>query len=464
MKSKNTLLFLLASASIITTGCGGTNPSLDTSNKISTTIGANTVLLAGETGVVTAQSFSSPIPLKEMKWSYVKLNNGPDLTLTNADCAQKSVNANSSALDPSTSWSCPIQITPPAFVTTEANYRFTVNTTDTKNNASSAEVTVTIKPTNSPTPTVNIISVDTVESGTRISFKCDAKNGVVQKTGGYSYQWLSDESAFSTTKLVALQNTPEEVYTTAPFVTKDTDFNVICRATDDFMKTGTVTKAIRITPPTNPIINAVVNNNGTSYLAGSNASLDGSASNWQSSSGAINPQAKLYYYWEQKQGTKVELLNSSAAVASVAFPTKTATGSSKRETYVFTLNVSDKPFVNGVSPGTVSKTDGVYFVLYTALISATVTPSQPVKSGTIGTATISALGASGQTIYYSWTQISGTTVSLASWNTSTVSFVAPTNNSPAPLVLMFRVAMDYSPITATNPGSYFVDVLVSVTP
>lgn len=463
MKNFSLKLSTLMAASLLA-ACGGTSPSAVTTNNISTTVESSVVLLAGESVTIQATSRSSPAPITGMIWSAIKLGGSNDLVLANNDCAQKSVNSNGSTLDPTSVWTCPLQVTAPSLVSSDINFKVTVSTTDNKNNTTSKDISVTVKPNNSPPAVPSITGASSIDAGKTSEFKCSAVGGTTTKSGKYAYQWVVKDSAgISNVRLASTTSNPDVATLTGPAVSFSKDLTISCRVTDDFNKTGVVDKVVTVNPIATPTLISVIDDN-ISFPAGASAQLDGSQSTWYSSSvGILDPQPPIFYHWSQKQGSSVVISNPNSSRPTVSFPLKSSSNGDKRETYIFTLQVSDRPFVNGVSSGKVSTTEGVYFLNYVTPITVTVPTVTPVKSNGLASASVNATGHTGQAIYYSWTQISGPSVTLAGWNTSTVSFLAPVNPGPNSIGIILRVSMDYAPITTTNTGSSFVDVLIPVT-
>lgn len=90
----------------------------------------------------------------------------------------------------------------------------------------------------------------------------------------------------------------------------------------------------------------------------------------------------------------------------------------------------------------------------------TITPAaQTIQSGTATTLAVS--GGTNQ-MFYQWTIVSGPVVPLGGDTTATVGFVAPTVATATTIKL--RAAIGYAPITVSNPGTYFVEGVVTVTP
>lgn len=458
---KSSLITLLVAAGLVT-ACGGTDPTKETANHISITGSENTTLLAGESISLTAKAYSSPAPITKMSWTYSKSSGGTDFVLSNADCANKSINNNASTLDPSSTWECSLPITAPVGLVADAQYKFTVAVTDNKNNTSSRDLNVTVKPNNTPPPSVSIVSVDTMDSGKTITLKCSASGGV-SKSGKYTYQWVNNavDEGF---KLNFTSQIADEATFTAPSVLKLTNASLSCRATDDNSKTGVSTKIIKVNPMTNATIIPRVAD-GFTIPSGATIKLYGEGSLWESgSTGVLSPQPPIYYLWSQISGPKTQLFDINSSTPTVSFPSITSNNGIKKETYIFTMSVSDKPFIGGISSGNTQTINAYYIVNYLDPITAVSPTPLSFVGNTAASATINAVGAAGQKIYYSWTQISGPQVTLAGWNTSTASFLAPSVVGTQNIAIILRVAMDYSPITPDNSNATFVDLLVTITP
>lgn len=176
----------------------------------------------------------------------------------------------------------------------------------------------------------------------------------------------------------------------------------------------------------------------------------------------------IYYSWTQLSGTPVVLSASNTSTLGFLAPP----------------NSSDTPILltfrlsAGFSPISVSNPGVATIDVTVPVRSASVaTPIQPDPVLTLSTGfanvvaqnsfvtvpvTATTSQSTTKTIYYSWKQLSGPVVDLSAANTSTLGFLAPPNANDPPIVLIFRVAADFAPITATNPGVATLDVVVPV--
>lgn len=463
---KKAAFLMLSTAAMMIAGCGGTDPAKDTSNRISLVASSDVTLRAGEMISLSATASSSPAAITSMNWS--ALGSGTaSLSLVNSNCAQKNVNTNNATLDPTSSWVCSVQITAPATVNVETIFKITVSIADTKGNNSARDINITVKPNATlPLPAdVSISSETSVDAGKSIDLACAASGGSIGVSGKYIYQFVVANNAdISSVRIIPNSTSANLATFTAPTVIAPTNVTFACRATDDALKTGVAYKTITINPVVNPTLVAEVSDL-VSLPAGATISLDGSLSMWYSNGTTpINPQPPIYYWWKQSSGSPVKLLNPSSIRPTVIFPSLSSVDGSRRELYTFTLTVSNKPFVDGVTSGITSTTTGIYFVNYVPPISIAVPIVAPAKSNTLATAQIIASGQSGAPLYYAWTQVSGPPVSLAGWNTLTVSFLAPTNPGPDTKTVVLRVAIDYAPITPNSVNLYYTEVIIPITP
>ena len=162
--------------------------------------------------------------------------------------------------------------------------------------------------------------------------------------------------------------------------------------------------------------------------------LDGSASS--------DPDGQsLSYAWTQTSGAPVTINNASSSQANFAAPN---VGIGSDTTLVFQLRVSD---------GSASSNDTV------SVTVSGVSNSDPVASAgndeTVAETTTVALVASasdediGDTLSYSWTQLSGTNVPISNANTASASFDAPDVGAGGE-VLTFQLAVNDGTATVTD--------------
>ncbi|MFE8604762.1 myxosortase-dependent M36 family metallopeptidase [Archangium violaceum] len=176
-----------------------------------------------------------------------------------------------------------------------------------------------------------------------------------------------------------------------------------------------------------------------------NAGLDGSAS--ERSSYTLSGSASdadgdtLSYLWTQVSGTPVALSNYDKASATFATPEVALD-----EVLTFRLTVSD---------GQSSVSDTVDVSILNVNRAPVVTASSvTVDERSTASLVASASDADGDALSYSWTQVSGTPVTLSGANTATATF--STGEVSADSVLTFRVTVSDGKATATQ------DVVVNV--
>lgn len=444
-------------------GCGGTNPAKELANNINITVGAQTTVSGGEATLINAITTSSPSTIASMSWGYQKIGTGPDLTMTNADCAQKSVTSSGSTISPTSSWGCSVGILAPTNILGPTDYKLIVTSKDIKGNTSFSSTNLTVKPNSQPAPTVVLVGEISVRSGDINRLACNAEGGTTTTVGQYSYQWVViNDGGLKNANLVYQFNNSTNIMK-APIVSTRTIIELACRATDEALKTGSGNIVVTIDPAiAAKIVPSVLD--ALAVDAGESLKVDATKTSWVDSTGVIVLDKAIYFNWKQKSGTTSQILNVATSTPTIIFPSASTTTATAQETIVFTLSVSDQPFVNGISPGVVSFYDAVFFVNYSNPISITISQNASVKGGTSGTAAITAVGKSGASLYYGWTQISGPAVTIGGANTPNIAFIAPANAGPSSIAMLFRVAVGYAPITVTNPGTATSDVLVAVTP
>ncbi|WP_422959301.1 PKD domain-containing protein [Undibacterium sp. Xuan67W] len=409
----------------------------------------------GDPLTFTASVSSSAAAISSVTWRIeaLTLDAAALAASSNTDCkvATKSTTGSD--------WSCVVSLTPPAKLTADYTYKLTVTVVDAKNNSTSSSTNLVVLKEASITlnPAVKVAANSEVTSGSKATLSCSGSGGTTN-TGVYAYQWVISDAANLTLKITSASSAVTDF--TAPIVTTPTVVKFECRVTDDKPRTGTAIQTLTINPVIKPTIVPISYSGGVAQ-AGAAVSLDGSKTMRFDVNGNQVTTGAIYYLWTQKSGPAVSIVNANSAIATVALPSDIVT----KTTFLFTLNVSNAPIdASGNSTEPVQQVDVVYFVDSLPPLSITsYVPTQTVASGnnvTLTAATPSA--ATGHTVYYSWTQISGPSVVLASASSSNAGFIAPTVTSKT--LLVFRVSASYQPITTANPGSVSTDVLVQVTP
>lgn len=462
---RTTILSNVLSLTIVSVlaACGGTNPAKDPANHMNVTLVNSTESIAGDFVTIEATVSSSPAAVTSMNWTIQKTANSPDAALLNADCKVKSVSSSGSTLSPTSTWKCAVNILTPINVTEKSAYKLVMTAVDAKGNSSFSQNTVTVSPNPTPAPTVSITGQNAIRSGDFVNYLCQAVGGTTAARDKYTYQWVIQTRDGLDSLSISTPRDSSNGQFVAPAVSSPKTVVIGCRATDDSLKTGIATQTIIISPAPEPrLIPQVVD--GTVIVAGQTYRLDGSRTSWFDHLGNPIVNKEIYFNWTQKTGSVVSITNPTSSAPSILLPVNPNSSLTNKESYVFTMSVSDKPFINGVSTGNVQSLDAVYYVSTLTPITLSVTASSAAQSGTIAQAGVTAIGQSGYPLFYSWTQVSGPTVTIGGNNTSMISFLAPplTNKDPVPLV--FRVMVSYVSLSTGMLGVSSTDVVVAVVP
>ncbi|MCE5973046.1 autotransporter domain-containing protein [Sinirhodobacter sp. WL0062] len=253
-----------------------------------------------------------------------------------------------------------------------------------------------------------------------------------------SYSW-TQTSGTSVSLSGATTATPS--FTAPTLLWSDSPATLVFKLTvsdGEFSSEASVT--VTVNPPARP-------NTAPTADAGTDFSVASGASSGLNGSGSSDPEDDtLSYSWTQTSGTTVSL--SGATTATPSFTAPTLLWSDSPATLVFKLTVSDGEFSSEAS------------------VTVTVNPpANTVPTASAGTSQSVASGASvnlsgggsdpdvGQTLSYTWTQASGTTVSLSGADTTTPSFTAPVlmwSDSAEDLVFELVVYDGYAYSTASS--------------
>ncbi|OJT25841.1 hypothetical protein BO221_08325 [Archangium sp. Cb G35] len=185
-------------------------------------------------------------------------------------------------------------------------------------------------------------------------------------------------------------------------------------------------RQVNLAPTVNAGVDGSVNEHASYTLSGSASDADGDT---------------LSYSWVQVSGTAVALSGATSATATFTAP-ETASG----ETLTFRLTVSD---------GKASVSDTVNVVVVPVNRAPVVTsPAVTVDERSTASLVATASDPDGDALTYSWTQVSGTPVTLSGANTATATFTTPETASGE--TLTFRVTVSDGEASATQ------DVVVTV--
>lgn len=275
-----------------------------------------------------------------------------------------------------------------------------------------------------------------------------------------SYQWVIESNSGLPIELSS-DNTAKSGFT-APIVPAPTPVTLVCRMTVTNSVAATPTSVAssastvvtsRVVVTIDPLETAAtlvttISGNKTAN-PGSRLSLTANSA-WYDAKAAVTAGPVINYSWT---------LGGSAPAGTVITP---ATGSSLVDVIIPT-GIADPVFF----PVTVTTTSGskttsatlTVLVDPSGAVTLAITPqAQSVQSGAV----VSLNATSGTKLFYQWTVVSGPTVSLGGAATNQVGFVAPKVTVATNMVL--RVAIGYAPITAANPGIYFLEGVVTVNP
>ena len=275
-----------------------------------------------------------------------------------------------------------------------------------------------------------------------------------------SYQWVIESNGNLPIELSS-DNTAKSSFT-APIVQAPTNITLVCRMTVTNSVAGTATSVAstvstvvtsRVVVTIDPLEAAAtlvttISGNKTANPA-SRLSLTANSA-WYDAKAAVTAGPVINYSWT---------LGAGAPAGTVITP---ATGSALVDV-IIPAGISDAVFF----PVTVTATSGTrtsqatitVLVDPSGAITLAITPqAQSVQSGAVVTLNAT----SGTKLFYQWTIVSGPTASLGGAATNQVGFIAPTVTVATNMVL--RVAIGYAPITAANPGIYFLEGVVTVKP
>lgn len=309
-----------------------------------------------------------------------------------------------------------------------------------------SKVTVTIQPSSppivvNPTDYVHAAGQDfDVIGGVIAPFYCQGPNGS-------GYQWVVENNGSLPIDLSSY-NTQRTSFA-APVVTRPTPIVLSCRMTVN----ATTVISSRVTANVQPVpIAPTPTLTLVSSISGNRTVLPGQR---------LALTANTTWYDEKAVAVSGPLINYSWALGAGAPPGTVITPStgSKDVEIVLPANIASAVYF----PVTMTATSGNK--ASTSTISVLVDPSGDVnlsitpQAQTVVQGSVVSISATASSkLYYQWTIVSGTSVTLGGSTTNTVGFVAPS----VPGEIQLRVAIGYSPITNVNPGVYFLESVVTV--
>lgn len=304
---------------------------------------------------------------------------------------------------------------------------FTCTVTDISGNSASADVAVTIATDadSVPLPTVTGSSTKVqLYTGQESQLSCQGTGGYIASTGGtLHYQWVvkTNESGMILDLTGSDQSTVRVKPGDFPASVTDPKVQVVlqCRVTDDANRTTTIDIPAEVNKYTASAAgNTVIADAGLSrnVSIGDIVVLDGSGS--KVAGGAA---VQLYYSWTQVSGTTVSLSDATSAKPSFRAP-----NSSSPTTLRFQLTAAAVPITADYVP----KSTEVAFVDISVASAAapriTVPPVTALGGGVPATiyATVND-NPEARPVYFRWTQVSGTSVTIQTPNLNTISFFTP---------------------------------------
>lgn len=278
--------------------------------------------------------------------------------------------------------------------------------------------------------------------------------------GESSYQWVIESNSNLAIELSSDKTALSSF--TAPIVPVPTPIALVCRMTvtntvaatpTSVASTASTVVSSRLVVTIDPLeaaatLMTTIKGNTTANPA-SRLHLTAN-SGWYDSKAAPTAGPVINYNWS---------LGSGAPAGTVITP---ATGNSEVDVIIPAAIPEAVFFTVTVVATSGSKTSSATITVLvdpSGAVNLSITPqAQTVQSG----ATVSLNATSGTKLFYQWTIVSGPTVALGGASTNVVGFVAPRVTSVTNMVL--RVAIGYAPISASNPGIYFLEGVVTVNP
>ena len=318
--------------------------------------------------------------------------------------------------------------TAPTELLSNASLVFSLKVSDGVNTSTADTVTITVTAGANDAPTADAGSDATVAEGATVTL--DGSGSDDPERAALTYAW----SQTSGTTVSLSSSTAQSPTFTAPTELLSNASLVFSLTVSDGVNTSTAdTVTITVTAGANDAPTADAGSDAT-VAEGATVTLDGS--------GSSDPErAALTYAWSQTSGTTVSLSSSTAQSPTFTAPTELLSNAS----LVFSLKVSD-----GVNTSTADT------VTITVTAGANDAPTADAGTNqTVAEAATVTLDGSGSddpenaALTYSWSQTSGTTVSLSSSTAQSPTFTAPTELlSNASLVFSLKVSDGVNTSTA----------------
>ena len=294
--------------------------------------------------------------------------------------------------------------TAPTELLANASLVFSLKVSDGVNTSTADTVTITVTAGANDAPTADAGTNQTVAEGATVTL--DGSGSDDPENAALTYAW----SQTSGTTVSLSSSTAQSPTFTAPTELLANASLVFSLTVSDGVNTSTAdTVTITVTAGVNDAPTADAGSDAT-VTEGATVTLDGS--------GSTDPEnAALTYAWSQTSGSTVSLSSSTAQSPTFTAPTELLSNAS----LVFSLTVSD-----GVNTSTADTV--------TITVTAGVNDAPTADAGsdrTVAEAATVTLDGSGSddpenaALTYSWSQTSGTTVSLSSSTAQSPTFTAP---------------------------------------
>ena len=290
---------------------------------------------------------------------------------------------------------------------------FQVSITDGVNTAVTDSVTITVAADNDA-PTASAGADQTPAEGATVTL--DASGSSDPEGTTLTYTW----SQTSGTSMSLSSTSAAQPTFTAPQATANYQLVFQVSVTDGV--NSAVTDSVTIT--------VQADNDAPTASAGSDQTPSEGATVTLDASGSSDPEGEsLSYTWSQTSGTSMSLSSTSAAQPTFVAPEATAS-----YTLVFQVSVTDG--TNSAVTDSVTITVSANNDAPTASAGSDQTPTEGA------TVTLDASGSSdpeGESLTYTWSQTSGTSMSLSSTSVAQPTFVAP--EATASYTLVFQVSV-----------------------
>jgi hypothetical protein len=449
IKLASAAIGLLALASLTACGGGGSGSSVNSS----VGSGGEVVVLAGNAITVPGVVSTAANLLKTVAWTITPQDpSSESVVLSNDTCTQVLKQDQAFVKPPgstatytrtgSSQWTCNLGVVAPQTVPVDRLYTLSLTGTDDLGNAHTTSQTLRVKPNPNPTTTFSQAAGQdfSVVSGANAPLTCTTSDT------NANIQWAIVANGGKAVTLSSL--TTAQSSFTAPVVTANTVITAQCRITSATGRVEVSNVNVTVTPPVAPTLVTNIASGG-SVKPGSSINLT-STSNWVDATGANTTGPAITYAWSVGAGAPagIQFLSPNNAATAMVVP-----GTITTPTYV--------PVTMTATAGATTSTSSVTVLVDpTSALNPSLSPAaQALKSGDIGKTKVTS-GTTGT--FYQWTVLSGPAVPLGGATTDTVEFVAPTVATATTMVI--RVAIGYAPITASNPGLYFVDYVATVSP